>query len=95
MPEIAIDSKNLPEKKFKAGPIAVAVWRNKGEKGTYYSVSFEKRYKTDKEEWRSTKTLNMNDLPKAIVALQKAYEYLILKKTGKEIIEEEVDGGEL
>ena len=27
---------------------------------------------------------------KAIVALQKAYEYLILKKTGKEIIEEEI-----
>jgi len=91
MPEVKLDNKNLPEKKFKAGPIAVAVWRNQGEKGAYYSVSFEKRYKTDKEEWRSTKTLSMNDLPKAIVALQKAYEYLILKKTGKEIIEEEIE----
>ncbi|MBN1940797.1 MAG: hypothetical protein JW772_01290 [Candidatus Diapherotrites archaeon] len=68
-----------PIKKFKAGGIQVAVWENQGKEGNVFnSVSLDKRYK-DGEEWKSSSSFKLNDLPKAILALQKAYEYLALK----------------
>jgi len=91
MPEIEIPKKRQPEKKFRAGSISVAIWRNKKKDGTiFHTVTFEKWHKKG-DEWKAIKSLTMNDLPKAVVALQKAYEYLVLKKTGKEIIEEETE----
>ena len=71
---------NSPVKKFGVGGIQVAVWENKGKEGNgYYSVSFERRYKDKGGEWKSTTSLKANDLPKAILALEKAYEFIALK----------------
>lgn len=77
------DSKaNLPEKRFKAGAIAATVWKNQTEKNgktvEYRTVSFERHYLNDKGEWNSTNSLRFNDLPKAALVLQKAYEYIAL-----------------
>jgi hypothetical protein len=88
MPEIEIPKKRQPEKSFRAGSITAAIWRNKSGEHASYSVTLEKR-QLKGSEWKSIKSMNVNDLPKAVVALQKAYEYLVLKKSGKEIIEEE------
>lgn len=70
-----------PEKKINAGAIQVSVWKNKAESGEYKTVSFDRRYK-DKQtgEWKSTNSLRVGDVPKAIAALSKAYEYLIIKE---------------
>ncbi|MFA4855546.1 MAG: hypothetical protein WC634_03115 [archaeon] len=72
---------NLPTKKFGVGGISVAVWENQGKEGNnYYTVSFERRYKDKGGEWKSTTSLKANDLPKAILALEKAYEFIALKE---------------
>ncbi len=90
LPEVAITAKNAPEKKIKVGNIQVAIWRNKSKSDdTFYSVSFERYYK-DGELWKSTTSLNKNDIPKAILALEEAYKFLMVKRTGKEIIEDHV-----
>ncbi|MFC1723482.1 hypothetical protein ACFL0V_05065 [Nanoarchaeota archaeon] len=74
---------NLPEKKFRAGAISATVWRNIHEKdGRSFevrSIKVERNYK-DKEtdEWKSTDYLRAMDLPKAVVLLGKAYEYIIM-----------------
>ena len=69
-----------PVKKFSAGAIQVAVWENEGKEGTqFYSVSMDRRYKDKNDEWKSTSSLKAADLPKAVLALNKAYEYLTLK----------------
>ncbi len=73
-----------PVKKFAAGAIQVAVWENSGKsadglQATYRTVSIDKRYKDKNDEWKSSNSLHINDIPKAILALQKAYEYLALK----------------
>ena len=74
----------VPIKKFKAGSIQVAIWENeKKEGGKYNTVSLDKRYK-DKEEWKSSSSFHMNDLPKAIIALERAYEYLAFKDSSTE-----------
>ncbi len=84
---------NLPEMKFRAGAISATVWRNtiKKKDGTdaeVRTVSFDRRYK-DKEtdEWKSSKSLRASDLPKAVVVLNKAYEYVVLNSQGDLAVE--------
>ena len=76
---------NIPERKFRAGAISVTVWKNKGksEQGDeveYPTVSIDRNYKDKEGVWQSTNSLRVNDLPRAAVALQKAYEHLVLKE---------------
>jgi len=76
--------KNLPEKKFKAGAISATVWKNTGQSKDgqaveYRSISIDRRYMDKNKEWQSTTSMRLNDLPKAVVVLQQAYEYLVLK----------------
>ena len=75
---------NPPERKFKVGVISATVWRNTltgkdGKSGDVLSVSFDRRY-LDKEtnQWKSSNSLRANDLPKAVLVLNKAYEYVLL-----------------
>ena len=79
---------NQPEKKFSTGAISATVWKNNGsskktgEPVEYRTVSLQRRY-TDKDgNWQTSNSLRLNDLPKATLVLQKAYEYLVLKGQG-------------
>ena len=71
---------NLPEKKFRAGAISATVWLNKAENGDYRTISIERNYKDKSDKWQSSNTLRVNDLPKANVVLQKAYEFLVFNE---------------
>jgi len=78
-------SGNYPEKKFSTGSLVAAVWENQGKNKegddvSFKTVSFQRRYKDKNGEWQSTNTLRINDLPKASLVLQKAYEYLVMKE---------------
>lgn len=74
---------NKPIKKFSTGAIQVSVWLNKvmtnNMEKEFHTVSFERRYKDKDGSWKSTNSLNINDIPKAQVVLKKAYEFLVLK----------------
>ena len=73
-----VSGRSPPEKKFKAGAITATVWTNNSEKGKYSTVNLDRVYK-DGESWKTTGSLRMNDLPKAVLVLSKAYEYLVTK----------------
>lgn len=71
---------NAPIAKFSVGNVSVAVWENESKEGnSFNTVSLQRSYKVG-EEWKASSSLNVNDLPKAILALQKAYEHLSLKE---------------
>jgi hypothetical protein len=75
--------KNPPIKKFKAGAISAAVWENqaqnnKGEVISFKSISFDRNYKDANGEWQKTNSLRTSDIPKAVLVLSKAYEFLAL-----------------
>ena len=71
-----------PEKSFKCGCCEAAVFENEiirsGAPIKIKKVVFQKRFKTKAGEWKSTGSLDINDIPKAILALSKAYEYIVL-----------------
>ena len=77
-----------PEKVFKIGAVRASVFRNiimkAGQSIQLPKVVVEVRYKDKAGNWQGTNSLSVNDLPKAILALQKAFEYLMDRKDPKQ-----------
>lgn len=74
---------NTPLKKFKAGAISATIWENQGKNKqgdaiSYNSISFDRSYKDANDEWQKTNSLRTSDLPRAILVLNKAYEFVAL-----------------
>ena len=69
-----------PEKKFQRGACNVSIFTNEVQKdGQIIRIPkavFQKRYKDSKDEWQTTSSLDVNDIPRAILALSRAYDYL-------------------
>ncbi len=87
---------NKPEKKFRAGPITATLWKNSvtrqdGTTGEFYTISLERSYKDKADQWAKTQSLRVNDLPKATLVLNKAYEFLTLKEVDQNSSEPEVE----
>lgn len=77
---------NLPDKKFKAGPVTATVWKGVSPKGSvYYNVQIGRSYKDKDNNWKNTSSMRENDVPKALVLLQKAYEYVISQGTNSHL----------
>ena len=77
--------KQHPEKKFRAGGVTATIWLNhkkedEGKQSTFRTISIERSYMDKDNNWQSTNTLRVNDLPKANLVVQKAYEYILLKE---------------
>ena len=70
-----------PVKVFKMGAVRASIFNNiierNGNKIPLPKVVIEVRYKDKSGQWKGTNSLSINDLPKAIAALQSAYEYLL------------------
>jgi len=75
---------NKPETVFKVGAVRASVFQNTiikdGQSIQLPKVVIEVRYKDKTGKWQGTNTLSINDLPKAILALQKAFAYLMERK---------------
>ena len=86
-----------PEKRFRCGGCETAVFENEIVRGgstvTVKKVSFQKRYRNAKGEWGSTHSLDINDIPKAVLALSKAYEYLAMGDTTGKSADSAENGG--
>jgi hypothetical protein len=70
-----------PEKRFKVGACTASVFVNEVSTGsgtaTIKSVSLQRAYKDDDGTFQYTTSFKANDIPKAVVALIKAYDYLV------------------
>jgi len=79
-----------PETKFVAGAVVATIWKNQkvfnNRQTEYNTISLERKYFKN-DQWQTTTNLRANDLPKASLVLQKAYEYLMLKSN---VTEEEI-----
>ena len=73
-----------PEKVFKVGAARASVFFNaiqhNGRAAMLPKVVIEVRYRDKTGQWKGTNSLSLNDLPKAVLALQSAYAYLLDKR---------------
>ena len=72
-----------PEMEFKVGAVRAAIWTNPRMSGDgrlfdSHKVIVERFYKDQRGSFQTTSSLDTNDIPKAILALKKAYEYLTM-----------------
>ena len=67
---------NKPEKTFRIGYCSASVFLNgTNDERTFRSVSLQRRYK-DGDQWKSSSSFSLADLPNAIAVLQLAMAYL-------------------
>jgi hypothetical protein len=87
------ETTNIPEKKFSTGVISATIWKNSGvskrnnEPVEFRTITLQRRYQDKDGAWKSTSSLRINDLPKASLVIQKAYEYLVLRGSAEEQVE--------
>lgn len=80
-----------PEKVFKIGAVRASIFRNaierQGKQVMLPKVVLEVRYRDKSGTWKGTNSLSLNEVPKAVLALQKAFEYLSEKKEDQSVEE--------
>ena len=69
-----------PEITFRHGPCSASIFENEytrgGESFTMRTVSFQRSYLDKEGNWQRTNSLKVNDIPKAVLVFNKAYEFL-------------------
>jgi hypothetical protein len=74
-----------PEREFRVGAVRVSIWANPrygadGKTWTSHRIAIDRGYKDHDGNWKKTDTLETEDIPKTILALKRAYEYLTMGK---------------
>ncbi len=70
-----------PEKSFRIGSCSASVFVNQTtDQRTFRSVSLQRRYK-DGEEWKSSTSFGLSELPAAIAVLQLAMQHVAQKES--------------
>jgi len=79
---------NQPVARFKHGSITASIFENEVKKnGNSFTVSkvvLQKSFLDKNEHWQTTSSLDTNDVPKAIMALTKAYDFVTRSETKAE-----------
>ena len=87
-----------PEIVFKAGAVRASVFVNTisrdGQEIPIRKVVIEVRYRDKSGQWQGTNSLSLNEIPKAITALQQAYEYLLSQSSADRAAEESKPGSQ-
>jgi len=51
-----------PAAKISLYPVSAAIWRNRNQKGVFYSITFERSYKDEAGKYQTSSTFNASDL---------------------------------
>jgi len=72
-----------PVNKIRVGNCTATIWENKktidGKEVIFNSVSIDKNYKDKDDQWKTTNSLGKEDIPKMVLALTKAFEFVSIK----------------
>jgi hypothetical protein len=55
-------NKIQPVEEIRIGSIKAAIWRNEGEGGPRFNVTFQRLYRTEEGKWQSTYSFGRDDL---------------------------------
>jgi hypothetical protein len=79
----SVEDKNRPEMRWQIGSISISVFQNEvrkpnGETFPVRKVVLQKTYRDESGNYRNTNSLDVQEIPKAILALEKAYEHCVM-----------------
>jgi hypothetical protein len=64
-----------PAHKIRCGVLQATIWRNRGERGNWYSVNLTRGYKKD-DAWKETDNLGFDDLLTSSKLLDQAHSWI-------------------
>ena len=77
------EAKQAPVAKVRVGLISASIWENKTDKGNFYNVTFERRYK-DGDQWKSSHSYNADDLLALAKAADLAHTKIVEARNGSD-----------
>ena len=69
-----------PAHKIRNGVLQVTIWRNSGDKGSWYSLTSSRSYKQGEDDWKETDSLNADDLLPMAKLLDLAHTWIVCQK---------------
>ena len=69
-----------PAHKIRDGFLQVTIWRNSGDKGTWYSIVPTRSYKPDNGDWQETDSLNADDCLAMAELIREAYAWIKVQR---------------
>jgi len=67
---------NTPAHKLQDGAFRVTIWRNTSDKGTFYTATPSRGYKSGDDAWKETDSLNNDDILAMAELLREAYAWI-------------------
>ena len=71
-----------PVAKLRLGLLNASIWQRTTDKGAFYSVSFERRYKDNEGKWQSTYSYDAGDLLLLAKLADQAHSKIVELQTG-------------
>jgi hypothetical protein len=71
---------NTPAHKLQDGALRVTIWRNTSDKGTFYTATPSRGYKSGDDAWKETDSLNESDLLDMAELLREAKAWIKMQK---------------
>jgi hypothetical protein len=72
-----------PVAKLRLGLIQASIWERSTDKGAFYSVTFERRYRNAQSEWASTHSYDADDLLLLAKLADQAHTEIMKLRAGK------------
>ena len=82
--ETAEMKKSAPVAKIRVDLINASIWKNTTDKGTFYNVTFENRYRDSEGNWKSGHSYAAGDLLALAKAADLAHSKIIELRAGEE-----------
>ena len=82
--ETAEMTKSAPVAKIRVDLINASIWKNTTDKGTFYNVTFENRYRDSEGNWKSGHSYAAGDLLAVAKAADLAHSKIIELRAGEE-----------
>jgi hypothetical protein len=73
-----------PVARLRIGLISASIWERTTEKGTFHSVSFERRYRDASGNWQTTHSFDTNDLLSLAKLADQAHSKILDIRNGEE-----------
>jgi hypothetical protein len=70
-----------PAHKIRFSNLSVTIWRNKNEKGTWYTVNSSRSYKNGDETWKESDSLGTDDCLIMAELLRQAFSWISKQMT--------------
>jgi hypothetical protein len=83
MPSATTETAKPPVAKLRLGLLNASIWQRTTDKGAFYSVSFERRYKDGQGNWQSTHSYDAGDLLVLAKLADQAHTKIVELQTGE------------